>query len=313
MATPTFVPIMSPSIFPHVDEMNLKQLFLQITINEDTCTDWLRAHGLLARGMMCKCGSNMRQGIFTKVLDGIGWRCPKKGCKKFAHQRVGSFFEGSNLPLTELVEFLYFWAEGLQTTHFLHLNLRWAASTITDWKNFLRDLCVERYLANPEPIGGHGHVVEIDESKFGKRKYHRGRQLSGQWVFGGIDRETKDVFMVCVDDRSAATLIPLIEQYIKPGTTILSDEWASYHQIPPASYAHLTVNHSINFVVPGTNIHTQTIESTWGQAKKKFRNSMTTNPELLDTYLAEYCWKKQHSDSPFHNLIVEIRNQYTVV
>ena len=313
MAASKFTPIMLPSTFPYVADMNLKELFLQITINEDTCIDWLRVHGLLARGMICKCGTNMLEGIFTKVIDGVGWRCPKKNCKKFAHRRVGSFFEGSNLPLTKLVEFLYFWAEGLQDTKFLHKNLGWAAATITDWKNFLRDLCVERYLANPEPIGGPGHIVEIDESKFGRRKYHRGRQLSGKWVFGGIDRDSKDAFMISVDDRSAATLIPIIERYIKPGTTILSDEWASYNLIPPANFTHLTVNHSIHFVVPGTDIHTQTIESTWGQAKKKMRNSITTNPELLDTYLVEYCWKKRHNENIFNNLVMEIRSQYPVV
>ena len=254
----------------------------------------------------------MSEGVFTKVDEGRGWRCPEKGCKKLASLRVGSFFEGSNLTLTQLVEFTYFWAEGLQSTHFLTRNLKWSPNTITDWKNFLRDICVEKYLANPEPIGGPGHIVEIDESKFGKRKCHRGRQLSGKWVFGGIDRDTKDAFMVTVDDRSASTLIPIIERYIKPGTMILSDEWASYNLIPPATFTHLTVNHSIQFVVPGTDIHTQTIESTWGQAKKKMRNSMTTNPELLDTYLAEYCWKKKYGDNTFHNLIVEIRTQYPV-
>lgn len=41
-----------------------------------------------------------------------------------------------------------------------------------------------------EKIGGPGRTVEIDESKFGKRKYHRGKRVDGVWVFGGIERET---------------------------------------------------------------------------------------------------------------------------
>ena len=35
-------------------------------------------------------------------------------------------------------------------------------------------------------IGGIGKVVEIDESKFGKGKSHKGHHIEGQWVFGGI-------------------------------------------------------------------------------------------------------------------------------
>jgi len=34
-----------------------------------------------------------------------------------------------------------------------------------------------------EPIGGPGKVVEVDESKFGKRKYHRGHRVDGVWVY----------------------------------------------------------------------------------------------------------------------------------
>ena len=169
------------------------------------------------------------------------------------------------------------------------------------------------YITNPRKIGGPGHIVEIDESKFGHRKYSRGRMLSGMWVFGGIDRDTKEILMVPVQDRSAATLVPIIEEYILPGTTIYSDEWASYNAIPPATFQHLTVNHSLNFINPATQVHTQTVESTWGQAKKRMRNCMTTNTEMLDTHLAEFCWRKKFGDNALNNLIIEIRNQYPVV
>ena len=47
---------------------------------------------------------------------------------------------------------------------------------------------------NSEKLGGEGKIVQIDESKFGKRKYHRGHHVEGQWVFGVIEEDRKEVF-----------------------------------------------------------------------------------------------------------------------
>ena len=36
--------------------------------------------------------------------------------------------------------------------------------------------------------------------------------------------------IVCaVPDRSATTLLPIIQQYVGPGTIVWSDEWAAYN------------------------------------------------------------------------------------
>ena len=60
-----------------------------------------------------------------------------------------------------------------------------------DWYNFVRDICAEYHTAL---IGGPEIEVEIDESKFGKRKYNRGRVVDGHWVFGGIERGSGECF-----------------------------------------------------------------------------------------------------------------------
>ena len=76
-----------------------------------------------------------------------------------------------------------------------------------------------------QEIGGPGKHVENDESKFGKRKYNQGRMVEGQWVLGGICREDKEIFLAPVPSHDKETLLPIIKERIKPGTTILSDCW----------------------------------------------------------------------------------------
>ena len=39
-------------------------------------------------------------------------------------------------------------------------------------------------------LGGPGTIVAIDEAKFGKRKYSRGRLVEGSWVIGGVQRQS---------------------------------------------------------------------------------------------------------------------------
>ena len=66
---------------------------------------------------------------------------------------------------------------------------------------------------NSTPIGGNGIEVEIDESKFGKWKYHKGNKVEGQWVFGGREKyNKKQIFMIPVCKRKEATLIPIINK-----------------------------------------------------------------------------------------------------
>jgi hypothetical protein len=56
-------------------------------------------------------------------------------------------------------------------------------------------------------VGGPGVIVELDESKFGKRKHNRGHRVDGVWVFGGVERTSeRKVFLRVVERRDAHTL-----------------------------------------------------------------------------------------------------------
>lgn len=113
-------------------------------------------------------------------------------------------------------------------------------------------MCVFWLEDQQNPIGGEGIVVEIDEAKIGKRKYNRGRLITGKWIFGAFERDTGKAFIVPVDDRTRETLLNIIKKWILPGTTIMSDMWRAYDCLNHEGFTHLTVNHSMNFVDPET-------------------------------------------------------------
>ena len=151
-----------------------------------------------------------------------------------------------------------------------------------------------------EMLGGPGTIVEVNEAKFGKHKYKRARYREGKWVLGGIERGTDKTFFTIVPARDAATLVPIITQYVLPGTEIHMDEWRSYAQLNASGFIHKTVNHSVNFVDPASRAYTQTIESTWAQAKSKYKRMHGTSNELFSSYLIEYLWRRKYGkETPF--------------
>ncbi|CAF0914656.1 unnamed protein product [Didymodactylos carnosus] len=176
------------------------------------------------------------------------------------------------------MDLMMYWSQRLDSHKFIKRNIQILGdATIADWKNFMRDLCLEYFIRYPIAISGVDHVVEIDESAWTKRKYSRGRLVGTRWVFGGVDRDTREGFVVLIDRRDSATLILLIHQFILPGTIIHSDVWRAYYSINnhthgPERYIHHTVNHSLNFVDPTTLVHTQNIENLWMVAKMKEKN-----------------------------------------
>ena len=155
--------------------------------------------------------------------------------------------------------------------------------------------------------------MEIDESKSGRRKYNRGRYTEGHWVFGGTERITGNSFLVEVEKRDAATLLPIIQHHIRPGSVIYSDEWRAYCRLGGMGYTHKTVNHSQNFVDPITGAHTQQVESMWSSCKRMMRETKTMHSTLFETYLPEYMWRKNfdgiHHDA-FQSIIGHIAEQY---
>ena len=95
--------------------------------------------------------------------------------------------------------------------------------TLPYWFNMHWDLCMYWMRDHPVQIGGPGHVVQIDESVVSapKRTRNRRARLGRQrWIFGGIDQETKEAFLVEVPQRDAATLLPIIQQRILTGNRL---------------------------------------------------------------------------------------------
>ena len=110
--------------------------------------------------------------------------------------------------------------------------------------------------------------------------------------------------MYAVPNRSAQTLLPIIQASIRPGTTIMSDMWAAYGGIAAMGFNHLTVNHKLHFVDPQTGAHTQHVERSWKSGKERNKRHNGTHRQMLDSYLCEWMWRQRHRDDDLFNQIL---------
>ena len=131
-------------------------------------------------------------------------------------------------------------------------------------------------------------------------------------------RPSCEVFLQMVPDRSAATLLPLVEQHIAPGSKMVSDKWPSYRgilglQVEP-KFKHTSVDHSKHFVHPETGACTNRVEAMWASCKHKFKWMCGVHESMLPGYLDEFLWRqtngKKSGKDTFLNILKHIAEWY---
>ena len=86
---------------------------------------------------------------------------------------------------------------------------------------------------------------QISNSNFLSHSIFHSLVTPQQWVFGGYCRQTKECFMYPAEDRSAATLLPIIaNSVVLPGSNVHSDLWRAYNGAGAMGFQHFTVNRS---------------------------------------------------------------------
>ena len=101
------------------------------------------------------------------------WRCSH--CRKKHSMREGSFFNNSRLKIEKIVLLMYLFVKKIRATDVLNLVSDVSEPTVLQWFAYFREVMSAALLRKTLKIGSLRRIVEIDKSKFGrKRKYARG-------------------------------------------------------------------------------------------------------------------------------------------
>jgi transposase len=271
-----------------------------IDILKDTSTTiaFMQARGYLPSTKKCTaCRRDMNLQQSAQTQDKCIWRCCR--CKRTTSIRKDTIYENRNMTLQKMLVLVYLTnLEVNQTNISAALDIEIAA--ISNFQVKLRDAYSQFLLNQNARLGGIGCVVEIDESLIAKTKPSRNaraRPVTAKWVFGLFDRNQGLGIIRFVENRNAETLLPIIQEVCLPGTTIYSDGWSAYNQVARLGFQHEVVIHRNEFVVTGTDIHTNNVENYWKRCKSKLKRMNGCIPSQLSSYLDEFLWNERYGKS----------------
>jgi len=269
------------------------------------------------------CGGRM--GIKDKKTSFQQLKC--NSCRVNQSRFANTFFDGAKIEIHIILYLAIMWLAWCAVKQVMTFSKKISNATVCDYYSHFRQLVANMVDESKIKIGGPGIEVEVDESKFAKRKYHRGHRVgSKDWVLGGIEKHTrpnelkKRYFVVIVKDRTRATIEPIFHHYIREGSIVCSDFWKAYDWMgeegsgythrkvfpPPIFYLfcdsppqllfpplNTQVNHSLHYKDPITGTCTNTIEGKWSGLKAA--TPKKNWGKYLSSYLIQNIWMDQNS------------------
>lgn len=281
---------------------------------------WLAEHRLIRNTNDCGvCHRPMALVRRGESPEMFSWRC--RGCDTRASVRTGSFFAHCVLSIDKVVMMMYYWSHEVLAKHVMSFEEIVDWHIMVDYNNFFRVECENWLNIQQVHIGGFDAsglpmFVEVDETFYFHRKYHRGMRRRGIWVVGLVERGSGRCWLEIVNRRDAQTLERIITAHVLPGSVIVTDGWAAYRNVSTINngvYDHQVVVHGDNFVDPvHSDINTQTIEGLWMHAKRKLRNQLGSSRNLFPRYLAEFQWRHSHKTHVYGQYLKLLSDNYAI-
>lgn len=275
---------------------------------EKAAFQYLCNNGVIALQTHCpKCGGLMgievRKDKNKEESRSIRIRCNRKTCRYVLDYKKDTIFENSKLGLSHTLMLSYLWLSKVHSVSIKKMTGLSSATVASFLKN-IREVVQKDFLTSKRKIGGPGIVVEIDESKFGKRKYNKGHHVEGVWVIGGVERTSeRRMFAVPVARRDADTICSVVSEYVEKGSIIYTDCWKGYDQaLLSLNLSHYTVNHSKSYVDPLSGVHTNTIEGSWNGIKINIPRRYWSMKNIW-VGITEFIWRRNNKNNLWKNLL----------
>lgn len=253
--------------------------------DDATCLEWLK-NRLYPEGIFCDTCQAVTK--HHRVKSRPSYSCDH--CGHHVHPTADTIFHKSPTPLTTWFYAVYLMASTRCGISAKQIQRETGVTYKTAWRMFkqIRSMLVDD---KPNPIGGFGRKVEMDETYYGSRtEGTRGRGTKKTPVVGMVQRKGEVRAYVAADVKQD-TLRGLIKEHVLPRTMVFTDDFKSYNGLDARGYTHRRINHGEKVYVNG-DVHTNTIEGFWSLIKRGIGGVYhNVGRHYLQTYLNEYSFR----------------------
>ncbi len=208
---------------------------------------------------------------------------------------VGSVMERSHIPLTKWALGFHLMAASKKGVSAKQLQRTLGLGYRAAWFMAHRIRLAMSPDAKAGPIGGHGKVVESDETFVGgkAKNVHKNKPIPKKHAVHALVERGGEVRAKHVPDVSAKTLREAIAKNVDPTSTMNTDDALAYYHMSREFAAHGVVNHSRGeYVSKDGKAHIQSAESFFAILKRGVTGSFhSVSEQHLGRYVDEFAFR----------------------
>ncbi|KAG8242039.1 hypothetical protein J6590_059305 [Homalodisca vitripennis] len=167
-----------------------------------------------------------------------------------------------------------------------------AESVVNVWFQFFREVCAFVIINYTKAIGGPGHIVDICEHQLQSEE-----ESYDVWMLAGVDRNTGQNFAIHVEDLDCETLLPVLKNYLLPGTVVVTERYKEF-----ANNGSLTFVHPNKY--PGSDGDYR-LDAMWDALSQYIASEVSNNSKICKELFA-YQFLYFHRDGFFNRPVSQL-------
>lgn len=268
--------------------------------NQESARHYLEGR-LWPNGVICP---TCKSGERITVRKAGFYRC--NACAGFTFTvRTGTIFERSHIPLHKWIYAMYLLVTARKGISSMQLAKEIGITQKSAWfmLHRLREACGKDF----DKLKG---IIEVDETfiggkesnKHANKKLNMGRGAVGKTPVLGMRERGGNTKAFVLDGSDLGTIQQCLFDNVEIGSTIYSDEHASYSGLDGLFYRHQSVNHSAGHFARGP-INTNGIESVWAVLKRGINGVFHhISKKHTERYIDEFTFRLNFGNVKHHTL-----------